>query len=185
MSIDLILKYHSTRSDLSRNQPRSTCHSRSPTPKSVSRAPSPSFIGRYLTSHLFLPTAKETLQPDATKSDSAVAGQTLTGKISEYVSHTQRRSIRHRVDIGRPDRSAASSTRQGPVDQLQSQVKPESSKTLGDKASDAMDTAASAVTPESNKTFGQKFGDTVNPDKYGTTVKSDEHGHAETTGQKP
>jgi hypothetical protein len=48
-----------------------------------------------------------------------------------------------------------------------------------------MDTAASAVTPESNKTFGPKFGDTVNPDKYGTTVKSDEHGHAETTGQKP
>jgi hypothetical protein len=82
-------------------------------------------------------------------------------------------------------RSAASSTRQGPVDQLQSQVKPESSKTLGDKASDAMDTAASAVNPESNKTFGQKFGDTVNPDKYGTTVESDEYGHAETTGQKP
>jgi hypothetical protein len=132
-----------------------------------------------------LPTAKETLQPDATKSDSAVAGQTLTGNVSEYVSHTQRRSIRHCVDAGRPDHSAASSTRQGPVDQLQSQVKPGSSKTLGDKASDAMDTAASAVTPESNKTFGQKFGDTVDPDKYGTTVKSDEHGHTETTGQKP
>lgn len=29
--------------------------------------------------------AKETLQPDSTKSDSAVAGQTLTGKISESV----------------------------------------------------------------------------------------------------
>jgi hypothetical protein len=140
--------------------------------------------GRYLTSQLVLPTVKETLQPDATKSDSAVAGQTLTGKIFEYVFHS-RPSISCWADINRHDRSVASSTRQGPVDQLQSQVKPESSKTLGDKASDAMDTAASAVTPESNKTFGQKFGDTVNPDKYGTTVKSDEHGHTGTTGQKP
>jgi hypothetical protein len=77
--------------------------------------------------------------------------------------------------------SAASHTRQGPMDQAKSAIQPQSSKTLGDKASDTYDTVASAVTPEGNKTTGERAADSVNPDRYGTGVGSD--GHA--TAQKP
>jgi hypothetical protein len=60
-------------------------------------------------------------------------------------------------------------------------MQPQSSKTLGDKASDTYDSVASAVTPEGNKTTGQRAADSVNPDRYGTGMGSD----GQATAQKP
>ena len=60
-------------------------------------------------------------------------------------------------------------------------MQPQSSKTLGDKASDTYDSVASAITPEGNKTTGQRAADSVNPDRYGIGIGSD----GQTSAQKP
>lgn len=75
--------------------------------------------------------------------------------------------------------------RTGPIDSLVDAVKPDSSKTLGDKAHEHVDNGLSAVQPEHKKGGAQKVMDTVNPQKYGTAPEHSSVSNHATTGEKP
>ncbi|KAJ9104574.1 hypothetical protein QFC21_002072 [Naganishia friedmannii] len=127
------------------------------------------------------------LQPDVTKSTFEKNKQELQGLGDAAASCLpgQTKTSDHLSDHKRDTPLTHDTGRTGLIGTLADAVKPESSETLGDKASRHVDNGLSAVQPEHDKGVAQKVMDTVNPQKYGTTREHNHLSSHATTGEKP